>query len=118
MKTKADKQLCWDCKNACGNGCCWFQDGVPIKGWKAKATQIKSSGENGKPRMIDSFCIQKCPQYIQDGDDRKLSSKELANILNLSQRSIFRLKKENKIKLVNGEYLFNGKPIIRRKNVR
>ena len=26
MKTRADKQLCWDCKNACGNGCCWFRN--------------------------------------------------------------------------------------------
>ena len=111
-------QLCWTCRNACGNGCCWFRDGVPIKGWDAVPTKVKSLGEDGKTRCVDSFLIVNCPQYLEDENDKKLTTKELAKILKVTQRTIFRWKQDKIITLEDGEYLFNGQPIIRRKNVR
>ena len=69
MKTKKNKQICWDCKNACGNGCSWFQNFVPVDGWKAKETIITDSHK----RFIKSFKITKCPQFVPDSCEVKRS---------------------------------------------
>lgn len=48
--------LCWDCKNAVG-GCEWSQNFTPVDGWEAI------------PRTIcdeDSFCVIKCPKFVED----------------------------------------------------
>ena len=63
MKTKSDKQLCWDFKNACGNGCSWFQNFTPITGWVAKETKIVS---NDNTKTIDSFNVIECPEFVCD----------------------------------------------------
>lgn len=60
MKNKG--QICWDCKNACGNGCSWFQNFEPVDGWKAKETLISDSHK----RLINSFKITRCPQFVPD----------------------------------------------------
>lgn len=62
MKTRADKQLCWDCKNAYGNGCCWFRNFEPVDGWDAQETIIYDS----RKCIIRSFKIIKCPHFVCD----------------------------------------------------
>ena len=57
------KQICWTCKNACG-GCSWSSELKPVKGWKAKPTNIKC--EDG--RTARSYKITFCPEYIPDDD--------------------------------------------------
>ena len=61
--------LCWDCANATGF-CSWSQEGIPVEGWDAAATKIKSSSHNVKP--IDSFIVHRCPRFIQDAESHGL----------------------------------------------
>ena len=59
-KTKSQRKatLCWDCKNACG-GCSWSRSFVPVKGWDAKETSLKSAEGD-----IKSYFVTMCPEFI------------------------------------------------------
>ena len=60
------KQLCWDCKNACGR-CSWSQSFTPVHGWVAEATTINTqvTGRNQKHYNItmESYAIKECPLF-------------------------------------------------------
>ena len=63
-KRKMSKEtLCWTCQNF--SKCSW-SEGVPINGWKAKPTKVKNKNENGILTHIDSFLVEKCPEYEKD----------------------------------------------------
>ena len=55
-----DFQPCWTCKNACG-GCSWSREFIPVDGWTAEETHIKSN-----VGYEESYKIIKCPEYILD----------------------------------------------------
>ena len=54
--------LCWDCQNAVRN-CSWSKDFIPVDGWEAIPTKIRE--DNGK-RLVDSFIVKKCPEFVAD----------------------------------------------------
>lgn len=56
-----DGQLCWNCKNACGN-CSWSRNFKPIEGWIATPSIIKDY-EYGD---IESYDIKMCPEFISN----------------------------------------------------
>ena len=56
--------LCWQCKRAYGF-CSWSRDFIPVKGWTAKHTIIKS-GKSADTIETDSYYVKKCPLFIQD----------------------------------------------------
>ena len=57
------RQLCWDCKRACG-GCSWSRNFTPIAGWDAEETTI--CVQNRSEGRISSFYIRDCPQFIRE----------------------------------------------------
>lgn len=62
---EAKQQLCWRCKNACG-GCNWSANLQPVPGWDATPhRRIYRDAKLGK-RVIDSYVIHSCPQFISD----------------------------------------------------
>ena len=62
MPTPKSKKetLCWTCQNACGN-CSWSSNLVPVDGWKARNTKVKSH-----PTYYNSFFVEECPEYSKD----------------------------------------------------
>lgn len=52
-------QLCWLCKNACGE-CNWSKYFKPVDGWVAEPTIIKDSMGN-----FSSYKIKKCPEFTR-----------------------------------------------------
>ena len=54
------EQLCWACRNACGN-CNWSAYLKPVNGWIAKKINKQDSGV-----PVETYHIEKCPQYIPD----------------------------------------------------
>lgn len=105
-----NRQLCWNCKNACGN--CSWSDGTftPVEGWDATPTKILHSSGNIKI-YTDSFDIKKCPEFIHDIPIR-LSKKEIAEKLGISMRTYYRWIKKGKIKkhsLKSAKQFFNKK---------
>ena len=59
------QQLCWRCQNACG-GCNWSARLEPVPGWTATPhRRIYRDAKLGK-RIIDSYIIKSCPQFIPD----------------------------------------------------
>lgn len=55
--------ICWTCQNATG-GCSWSRCLKPVEGWKAKKMKIK--GNFYTREKVDSFIVEKCPEYIKD----------------------------------------------------
>ena len=51
-------QLCWNCKNACGN-CSWSESLTPVKGWTAKKVKRKDT-----PGY--TYSIKKCPLFVSE----------------------------------------------------
>lgn len=49
--------LCWDCGNACNNGCSWSKELKPVAGW---ATEETSTG----------LRVIACPEFRQDDRQR------------------------------------------------
>ena len=49
--------ICWDCRNARGNGCSWFLSYTPVDGWEAEETSIY--GEK-------TYRVIKCPEFEKD----------------------------------------------------
>lgn len=65
----AKKQLCWTCKNACGN-CNWSANLKPVKGWTAREIVKQDSGV-----CIETYHIEKCPQYMPDNPPKPIRKK-------------------------------------------
>lgn len=62
------EQLCWDCKNACANSCCWMRDYTPVPGWKAQVVARKKSDQGAY--LGQSFFIKSCPNFVKDKQDK------------------------------------------------
>ncbi len=73
--------LCWECKKATG-GCSWADSLEPVEGWEATPTEVY--GET-----YTSYCVTSCPQFKLD-DKRTITVKEIAEILNMNIRVLFR----------------------------
>lgn len=54
------EQLCWTCQRACGD-CSWSQSLIPVEGWTATPSSIKTTGKE-EP----TYHIELCPLYIPD----------------------------------------------------
>ena len=73
-KFKGTTNICIDCKNALGN-CSWSAidpktDKVgfkPVPGWTAEKIMLNlgTYGNSHKRRMIDSYHITACPQFVR-----------------------------------------------------
>ena len=65
--------ICIDCQNACG-GCSWSEwdsdNGrprfEPVPGWTAKRVLLNLGYADGKPRLVDTYEITACPQFVPD----------------------------------------------------
>ena len=55
-------QPCCNCKKFAG-GCSWSRKFEPVEGWTAVPTMINHGGNNGKPRLTESYMIIKCPEF-------------------------------------------------------
>lgn len=56
------KTLCWDCAHAAGpRMCCWALDFIPVPGWDAIPTGLRSAKEAGP--QVQSYLVRACPQF-------------------------------------------------------
>lgn len=86
------KQICWNCKNACG-GCSWSREFKPVKGWTATPTNII-----GNNYIIPSYSITACPKYIPENKNFKVKiDKQIAEELGISLRHYYRKKRKGLI---------------------
>lgn len=76
--------LCWYCKNASGN--CPWSNGTftPVEGWVVDNSK-KISGISEQ-----SYTVIECPMYREFY--RRLKTEDIAKMLNMSQRSLTKLK--------------------------
>lgn len=91
------RTICWGCANACGNGCSWSRDGVPVEGWTARPTMIVSYG-------TQSYCVTACPEYVVDERGkapREFKTEGCAALL------------EHALKIARDDYIRTGSSIIR-----
>lgn len=86
-ETKSNNQLCWDCKKATG-GCRWADRFLPVDGWEATPTKPQD--------RADSFKIKSCPEFEAD-DIKIVKLKDIADILNIKLKNLYRIKL-NKLK--------------------
>ena len=61
MNTVKHETLCWGCENA-GGKCSWSSGFIPVEGWKAEPTKIKSD-YHSKDRFFDSYDVYECPEF-------------------------------------------------------
>lgn len=95
---KAEPNICFDCKKACG-GCSWSAvDPItgkvkfePAPGWTAEKVMLNSGWSNGKACFIETYHITACPLFEHD-EPRKTNNCELTYM-------------ENRDFLANVEYL-------------
>lgn len=68
----SNANICIDCKNALG-GCSWSAEDpvtrktafVPVPGWTAKKSRIGHEQAHGKLRIIETYHITACPQFVR-----------------------------------------------------
>lgn len=60
---KKEHTLCWDCGNATNDACPWVDAGMPVPGWWATPSKIKTCGV-----LSDSYRVIKCPLFVRDAD--------------------------------------------------
>lgn len=89
---KQEKEtICWNCQNV--YKCSWGI-GEPVKGWKATPTVIVQEGNSdGKPHITHSFLVEDCPLFKPD-TKRRVFFKEIAEIIGVSERTAYRIKKK------------------------
>lgn len=90
--TASTTNICFDCRNACG-GCSWTEINPdtkqprfePVPGWTAKPVLLNVGALRDRARLIETYHVTKCPQFIPDeprrGDTRQLSPKENESFL-------------------------------------
>ena len=81
----AKEQLCWDCKNACANQCCWMRNCTPVPGWDAKVVARKKSDQG--QYLGKSYFIVKCPNFVKD----KKCKEEKKDGITISEAVRFRI---------------------------
>ena len=60
---KKEHTLCWDCGNATNDACPWVDAGMPVPGWWATPSKIRTCGV-----LSDSYRVIKCPLFVRDAD--------------------------------------------------
>lgn len=60
---KKEHTLCWDCGRATDDICPWVDAGMPVPGWWASPSKIKTCGV-----YSDSYRVIKCPMFVRDAD--------------------------------------------------
>lgn len=68
----SNANICIHCKNALG-GCSWSEVDMntkkirfkPIPGWTAEKTVIGDTRYRGKHRIIETYHITACPQFVR-----------------------------------------------------
>lgn len=58
---KKEHTLCWDCSKATDDACPWVDAGMPVPGWWATPSTIKTCGV-----YSDSYRVVKCPLFVRD----------------------------------------------------
>lgn len=66
-----ERTKCWDCGRACG-GCSWSAHFIPVEGWTAKPTLIRS---NRGFYETESYAVLDCPLFLPE-PKRKPERKE------------------------------------------
>lgn len=80
-KSKEKETICWDCQNY--SRCSW-NDGKPVKGWKATPAIIKDSGGD-----IHSYLVEDCPHFKRDKKSYATMD-DISKIIGLSKQTIYR----------------------------
>ena len=88
---KKPNSICFDCKNAVF-GCCWAKRFEPVPGWEAVKTRIKNRNSEDS-YYIDSYKVISCPQFKNDNDEVLHELELICKLLNISERTYFRWKK-------------------------
>lgn len=89
--------LCWRCQNF--SKCSWSR-GVPVKDWDATPTIIKNWSGDGYVKT-KSYIVNACPQFVCDVVGVRTSIEAMAEILGISERTVFRWVLGNKVKIIN-----------------
>ena len=89
--------LCWRCQNF--SKCSWSR-GKPVKGWDATPTIIKNWNGKGYDKT-ESFIVNSCPQFVCDVVGIRTSIEAMAEILGISERTVFRWVASNRASLLN-----------------
>ena len=126
MKMEKKNTLCWVCEWAAGKDekCPWACKFEPVPGWNATPTKVKADKQSVH-REIDSFIVHECPEFkmLEELQRRKIarsenytkyktgdyaeihrlrdlgkSYKEIAGILGVSDKSIYRAMKRERLK--------------------
>ena len=63
QRFKKEHTLCWDCSKATDDVCPWVDAGMPVPGWWATKSKIKTCGV-----YSDSYRVIKCPLFVRDAD--------------------------------------------------
>lgn len=84
-------QLCWKCKNAYANRCCWIGQNKAVNGWTAKKTIVKS--QNITCPTVETYFITACPNFIKDKEEtsRTELAKSLAQKYGCTSRTVYKL---------------------------
>jgi len=85
------EQLCWDCKNACANACCWMRDCTPVPGWDAKEVARHKSDQG--LYLGPTYAIKSCPNFVQDEKDKTSVSSNLSKVESSMQRILRSIEK-------------------------
>ena len=56
--------LCWTCRNAYANRCCWMRNCTPVEGWVVKYAPVMF--KVGRVYYTPSYLVQECPNYAVD----------------------------------------------------
>lgn len=78
--------LCWRCQNF--SKCSWSR-GVPVENWDADPTIVQDYSD-GVLEEIHSYCVNSCPQFKSDIAGVQTTIEEMAKILGISARTLFR----------------------------
>lgn len=78
--------LCWRCQNF--SKCSWSR-GVPVENWDAEPTVVQDYS-SGVLEEIHSYCVNSCPQFKSDVAGEQTTIEEMAKILGISARTLFR----------------------------
>ena len=88
-----EKTLCWQCQKACGK-CSWSNGTfTPVENWEAIPTEIKNKVKGN----ISSFLVKSCPEFVSDTLP-KMTNIELAKIMGITIRTLYRKYSINQIK--------------------
>lgn len=60
---RKEHTLCWDCAKATDDVCPWVDAGMPVPGWWATPSKVKTCGV-----YSDSYRVIKCPMFVRDAD--------------------------------------------------